>query len=218
MDAAVSSGLPPRLGSEGLCTRLPGHGPVAFALYRLDVDEHGRRQSEGVCDLTDLSALDALLTLPEGAAVARQAVSARVQRIVERLPQAIVSRDSQHLCRLARTPVTVDCVSVTVQRSWSAALHRVLEFSQYAERVLVCRSSPDTEQVLEASYWGVGITVPTNAGWDWLIEPAAFVVKHHSAARWEFAEQIYGLHLSQPNEPASLSSAASPSGSRLPAA
>lgn len=201
MDVAVSSTRHLSLGDETYCRRLPGQGVGAVAHYRLERTEHERRARAGVGYLHDLASLDAMLVLPEDSEIPREAVSGRIQRIVARLPQAVVLQDRDSLRRLARPPVRVERVTVAVRRSWRAALHRVLEFSQFAERVLLCRSIPTDEQVLEASYFGVGVILEGEDR-NWVLEPEAFVVRQHSAARWAFAERVYNLHLSTTSRPA----------------
>lgn len=202
MDVAVSATRHLSLGDETHFRHLPGEGVAANAHYRLERSEHERRQRAGVGHLHDLAALDAMLVLPEDSVIPRQSVTGRIQRIVARLPQAVVSQNGDSLRRLARPPVRVERVTVTVRRSWTAALHRVLEFSQFAERVLLCRSVPTDEQVLEASYCGVGVALEEEDRNYWVLEPDAFVVRQHSAARWAFAERVYDLHLSTTSTPA----------------
>ncbi|ADJ49036.1 hypothetical protein AMES_7211 [Amycolatopsis mediterranei S699] len=198
MDVAVSSTRQVGLGEETYARHLPGSGVGAVAHYLLDRREHERRQLAELGSLDDLAALDAMLELPEEADISRESVSGRVQRIVARLPESAVSQSEDRLRRLARHPVRVERITVAVRRSWTAALQRVLEFSQFAERVLVCTSSPTHEQVLEASYNGVGVALEGDDG-NWVLEPDAFVVQQHSAARWAFAERVYALHLSCSN-------------------
>lgn len=202
MGVAVTSTRHLSLGDETHSRHLPGKGIAATAHYRLERSEHERRRRAGLGYLHDLAALDAMLVLPEDAVIPRESVTERVQRIVARLPQAVVSQNGDSLRRLARPPVRVERVTVSVRRSWMAALHRVLEFSQFAERVLLCRSSPTDEQVLEASYCGVGVALEGEDQNCWVLEPDAFVVRQHSAARWVFAERVYDLHLSTTSRPA----------------
>jgi hypothetical protein len=165
--------------------------------YRLDVTEDARRRAAGIRSITDLAILDALLTLPEGMEVPLASIGGREQRILGRLPRlGVLTQHEGRVTRLARAPLQVARAEVAVRRSWSAAFRQVREFSQYAERVLLCPSPPDADALLEASYSGVGVAVSSGSGWNWLLEPAKFVVQEHSPARWCFAESIYELHLS----------------------
>lgn len=198
MDLAVVGASRCRPGSDGTSSAsLMGPGPSASVHYHLDLDEHLRRQAVGLRGVTDLSALDTLLSLPVDADIPVDSVSERSRRITSRLPSGAVSRSDRTIRRLVRTPLRVTRVTVHARSGWSSPLRRVLEFSQLAERALLCGTPPKDEQVLEASFHGVGVAVPEGGEWMWLVEPAPFVVRQHSAARWAFVEKVYELHLAQ---------------------
>jgi hypothetical protein len=147
--------------------------------------------------VTDLSALDTLLSLPVDADIPVESISERTRRITSRLPSGAVARSDRTIRRLVRIPLRVTRITVYARSGWSSPLRRVLEFSQLAERALLCAAQPKDEQVLEASFHGVGVAVPHQDTWAWLVEPAPFVVRQHSAARWAFAEKVYEMHLAQ---------------------
>lgn len=197
MDLAVASSSTCRPRDDVTSsTLLPGPGPAVAAHYRLDLHEHTRRQDEGLRGVTSLSALDTLLTLPIDVEIPVASLAERTRRIASRLPVGTVTRTAQMIRRLARPPLRVDRVTVYARSSWSTSLYKALEFSQLAERALLCSAEPTDEQVLEASYHGVGVAVRSSDCWTWLVEPAPFVVRQHSAARWAFAEKVYEMHLS----------------------
>lgn len=198
MDLAVAGGSRCRPGSDGTSsTPLTGPGPSATAHYHLDEDEHVRRQDAELRGVTDLSALDTLLSLPVGEDIPVDSISERTRRITSRLPPGAVAWSDLTIRRLVRTPLRVTRVTVHARSGWSSPLRRVLEFSQLAERAVLCATPPNDEQVLEASFHGVGVAVPEQGRWAWLVEPAPFVVRQHSAARWAFAEKVYDMHLAQ---------------------
>jgi len=198
VDLAVAGASKCRPGNDGASSApLTGPGPSVTAHYHLDLQEHRRRQDTGLRGVTDLSILDTLLSLPLDADIPVESITQRTLRITSRLPSGAVARTDRTIRRLVQAPLRVNQVTVQVRSGWSSPLHRVLEFSQLAERALLCATPPKDEQLLEASFHGVGVAVPDRGEWAWLVEPTPFVVRQHSAARWAFAEKVYEMHLAR---------------------
>lgn len=160
----------------------------------VDRGEISRRVAAGVAGrrLAGMRALGALLELPEGVLV-DVATLAPVQRaVMDRLVGAVDYSVPGFVRRVARPAVWARLVSIQTSR-WRDGLRLAGRFAPYSARRLVLDCVPFDVQVLclEASYWGVGVSVKAEGVDRELVPPALFLPTRYTAAAWSFDEELY---------------------------
>jgi hypothetical protein len=163
---------------------------VALA-YRLDVDEHARREAVGQAPITQLWQADALLNLPADLPVPLESLTDRERRELHRLPDGAVQRDGMNVIRRARPPLTATFALVSVQH-WRTGLSAAGEYAPYCRRAFLLPAAPaEEEALLEASYYGIGVGLADRTGVRELMVPGPYKQMRVTPAQWTFTEQVY---------------------------
>uniref|UniRef100_UPI003C7BD782 hypothetical protein n=1 Tax=unclassified Streptomyces TaxID=2593676 RepID=UPI003C7BD782 len=167
-------------------------GTDALVFYRFDATEHTRRQRAAMADLTGLGPLETLLTLPVDIPVPLDSLNARDRAAVRRLPAGSVDRDRRTVTRHAVRPLHVDLAVVAAQQPRNA-LEAATRFAPFCSRAaLLRRPAPRMDDFLnEASFYGVGVLVDSSSGIDMVLEPRPYRPRRHTAAAWNFTEELY---------------------------
>ncbi|WP_370355158.1 hypothetical protein [Catenulispora sp. EB89] len=160
--------------------------------YRLNQQEHSRRLDAGLGSLCASDQLDMLLGLPSGLPVPVESLTARERRTLRRIPSGALERSGHLVQRHAVQPLMVDMVLVPV-RGWRSGLQDAGRFAPFAMRMMSLTSAPSDVQslVLEASYYGIGVLVADGDDQEVLVPPRPFIRRRHTAAGWQFVEQVY---------------------------
>jgi hypothetical protein len=157
-------------------------GESADALVVIDVDEHRRRQASGLGAVTDLALLDSLTGLPHQLPVAEAALGPRDRRRLVWAPAGAVDRDDAGLVRRMVPAADVRLVIVGAG-PWAA-------FAKFAPATITLTREPDAEQLLQASFYGIGISSAGSLQGQVFLEPVA-PAPSFSPSRWLFREQAY---------------------------
>lgn len=162
----------------------------ATIVYRLNHDEHQRRQAAGLTGVTRLDQLDLMMELPAGLPVPHRDTD---WRMVKRLPPGCVDITTRGIVRQIVKPLDVRLALVT-GRQWKPGLVRTGRFGAYCNRVLALTGKPRglTEKAIEADFWGIGLIVNAATEPEMVVAPTPFVAQRHTPAAWAFAEAIYG--------------------------
>lgn len=177
-----------------------GRGQAGSADVAIWVDpvEHGRRRGLGLggFDEAGVDVFNVLLRLPLGAWVPADELEAFELDAVLGVP-GLVEWDGGGIVRRAMPPV--DPVVATVEHpSWRQALRTAGRFAQYCARRVRLSALPrdDSDLLMEASYWGVGVRVrEPGGGAEELVPEAPFIAQRYTGASWLFAEQLYARYL-----------------------
>lgn len=167
-------------------------GTDALVFYRFDATEHARRQSDGMTALTGMEALETLLGLPVDMPVLLDSLSAGDRAALRRLPAGSVHRDRREIARRAVRPLHVDLAVLTGQQP-RRALEAAARFAPFCSRaVLLRRAAPRMDDFLnEASFSGVGVLLDSPSGIDMVLQPRPYRPRRHTAAAWNFTEELY---------------------------
>jgi len=175
-------------------TRQAGSAEVSLWI---DPSEHDRRRDLGMGALQGgVDLFSTLLRLPLGAWTSAAALEPFELELVLAVRGA-VDWDGRQVRRIA-VPPTDPTMATVSHPSWRQAMRTAGRFAPYcARRVLIpARAADDTELLLEASYWGVGVRVREEDGSQVELAPAAqFQARRYTGASWLFAEQLYGSYL-----------------------
>lgn len=161
-----------------------------------------RRAAHAAGSVQHLDTLRFLLTLPVDQPTALAGLDAYERRLARRAvrcafaEERTVARNRSALIRKAEPPVTVQLISVfgPFRRS---TLQLATTFAPYARRRIVAPSGQVDEMLLlEAAFYGVGVTVADANGERTVAAPAPFQPARFTGASWLFAERIYGQALS----------------------
>lgn len=160
--------------------------------YRLDPAEHRRRQEVGLAAITDLVALDTLLSLPVGLPVSLP--DARVG--MARIPRGCVDSTFDDaltpiVTRMVIPALTPVAVVVLARGRLSGKLERAGRFAPYCMRSVLVSDEPTPMQLSEASFYGIGVLLRTGSERRTLLEPEPFTGGYSTPASWAFAEQAY---------------------------
>lgn len=167
-------------------------GADALVFYRFDATEHSRRRRAGMKALTGIGPLETLLTLPVDMPVPLESLSAKDRAAVRRLPAGSADRDRREITRHAVRPLHVDLAVVTAEQP-RRGLEAATRFAPFCSRaVLLRRPAPRMDDFLnEASFYGVGVLVDSPCGIEMVLEPRAYRPRRHTAAAWNFTEELY---------------------------
>jgi hypothetical protein len=175
-------------------TVLP-HAPQvrsASLLVAVDPVEDARRRTAGLGAVTDMAALELLLTLPEGFPVPVASLPDRDRRALKRLPAGVVEASGGEVVRLAVKPLRA--VLATVRGTCSeTALGKASSFAPFCARRVLTRVRPEfPETLIEFGFYGVGVTYRAADGAEeTLVEPRPWRPMRHTPAGWRFIEQAY---------------------------
>lgn len=161
----------------------------------VDPFETRRRTEAGIAGrrLGGIGALRALLALPEGVGVPVERLDLATWTALGHVRGAVEYPAAGVVRRLARPAVWAQLVSIPASR-WRDGLRLAGRFAPYASRQIMINYVPtDAEMLcLEASYWGVGVTVAQDgAPARELVPPSPFVPTRYTAAAWNFDEDLY---------------------------
>jgi hypothetical protein len=171
---------------------------VAEVAIWVDPGEHERRRSLGVGGFEDagVDTFNVLLRLPLGAWVPGGDLQAYELDLLLDVP-GLVEWDGVGVVRHGVPPV--DPVVATVEHpSWRQALRTAGRFAQYCARRVRLPEAPaaDSELLLEAGYWGIGVRVQEPDGRvERVLPEAPFIAQRYTGASWLFAEQLYSRYL-----------------------
>ncbi|MFB4427077.1 hypothetical protein C5F59_039165 [Streptomyces sp. QL37] len=167
-------------------------GTDTLVFYRFDATEHARRQRAGMKALTGMARLETLLILPVDMPVPLGSLHARDRAAVRRLPAGSASRDRHEVTRHAVRPLHVDLAVVTAEQP-RRGLEAATRFAPFCSRaVLLRRPAPRMDDFLnEASFYGVGVLVDSPSGIEMVLEPRLYRPQRHTAAAWNFTEELY---------------------------
>ncbi len=175
-----------------------------------DLELHGeeiqrRRAANATRPVQDLDTLRFLLTLSVDQPVAIAALGAYERGLTRRAvrfgfaEKRTIAGNCPAVVRKAEPPVTVELVSVLGPLS-RRTLQLATTFAPYARRRLVVPSGRvDETLLLEASYYGVGVTVTDDDDERTLVTPAPFQPTRFTGASWLFAERMYAQAFSPAN-------------------
>lgn len=172
-----------------------------------------RRATNAAGSVQDLDTLRFLLTLPVDQPTALAGLDAYERRLARRAvrcgfaEERAVARSQSTLIRRAEPPVTVRLISVfgPFRRS---TLQLATTFAPYGRRRLVVPSGRlDEILLLEATFYGVGVTVADANGERTVTASAPFQPARFTGASWLFAERIYGQALSSATATGQVSAA-----------
>lgn len=165
-------------------------GVTADITYRLDEDEHARRQTAGTPRLTNPhGTLDELMDYPECLPVPVDARNKGQRALITR---GLLERDGDTVVRRIRPPLTIDLALVPA-RGWRSGLNHASRFAPFCNRAMLLPKAPrDPGTLIEVGFWGVGIYT-AGAGGELVehVAPEPFVKRRHTPAAWWFVEQVY---------------------------
>ncbi|MFI5756815.1 hypothetical protein [Streptomyces sp. NPDC051569] len=179
---------------DGHAKKLSLLGSDALVFYRFDSTEHTRRQRAGIDALTGIGPLETLLTLPVDLPVPLDSLSAGDRAAVRRLPAGSADRDRYEVTRHAVRPLHVD-LAVVIAEQPRRGLEAATRFAPFCSRaVLLRRPALRMDDFLnEASFYGVGVLLDSPSGIEMVLHPRAYRPKRHTAAAWNFTEELYQL-------------------------
>lgn len=117
-------------------------GEVADAVVRVDWTEHQRRLACGLTAVTDLHALDRLLTFPLHELVSWPDLTPDDARVLKALPEGAVEFTETGVRRVFAPAADVDVVIARASR-WQTGLRKAAAFAPFARRVLLLPRAPE---------------------------------------------------------------------------
>jgi hypothetical protein len=167
-------------------------GAVAGVAYVPDPVEAARRDAVGLGAITGRAELDALMNLPVGIPVNAHEMTERELRLLRRAPRGVVEDDGVRLVRRVVAPVSVR-FAIVGARTWQEGLVKAGRFAPFCARAMLLSRPPTDldDAAVQASFYGIGISVFTTGTLRMLVEPASYVRHQHTPAQWRFAEEIY---------------------------
>jgi hypothetical protein len=166
----------------------------ADAVLAVDRAEHERRRRVDLGAVLDLALLDSLASLPCGLAVPASELRARDRRRVDSAPAGVIDRSGTGVARRLAPAAEVRLVLVTAG-SWPTRIRRAASFARFAPCTIAVAGEPTPEQLLQADYFGVGISGDGASAGRCFLEPAR-PAPSFSPAHWLFRERAYGAWLS----------------------
>ena len=167
-------------------------GTQVVLAYRVDAAEMHRRCSVGCSSIQSSDQLETLMSLPIGLPVPVHALMPREQRQIDRLCKGAVSRDGDHVIRRAVSPLRVD-LAVVPAKTWRSGLELAGRFAPFAARMMWLSRMPADQDDMRAAVrqFGIGVAVDVDGGAEVILDPAPYVRKRHTAAGWQFIEQVF---------------------------
>jgi hypothetical protein len=167
-------------------------GTEALCFYRLNEDEHARREEASAARLDKLPDLESLLMLPVGIPVPLQSLDPLARREVRGLPTGAVERDRKAVTRRAVRPLQVD-LAVVRASGWRRGLERAGQFAPFCRRAMLLDRRPARldEVLVEADFYGIGVFIASGAEVELALEPEDYRPPRHTAAAWWFVEDVY---------------------------
>ncbi|MES5821520.1 hypothetical protein [Streptomyces sp. RG80] len=188
-------------------------GERVQAAVTVFADEARRRSAVGLGAVDSRVLLTALHDLPVDLPVPLTSLDAHALRMLHTAPPGAVDLvDGQRIAVRRLVPaVRVELVLVHGQRGispceWDSAVRDASQFAPFCARgVVVSHPLPEPGRhnpgatddsdmdllLLKARFYGVGVATQEPAGLRWLLEPATYRPRRHSAAQWLFHEQAW---------------------------
>jgi hypothetical protein len=165
--------------------------PVMLA-YRIDAEEMHRRCSVGCSSIQSSDQLETLMSLPVGLPVPVHALMPWEHRQIDRLCRGAVSRVGDDVVRNAVSPLRVD-LAVVPAKGWRSGLELAGRFAPFAARIVWLPRTPADQDDMRAAArrFGVGVAVNVGGAAEVILNPAPYVRKRHTAAGWQFTEQVF---------------------------
>lgn len=176
-------------------------------------DEAHRRSAVGLGAVDSRVLLAALHDLPVDLPASLSSLDAHALRMLHTAPPGVVDLvDGQGIVVRRLVPAArVELVLVhgprgISPREWDSAVRDASQFAPFCARGVVVShpvsgpgqqnaESPDDSDtdllLLKARFYGVGVAYQEPAGLRWLLEPAPYRPRRHSAAQWLFHEQAW---------------------------
>jgi len=167
-------------------------GTEALICYRLDDDEHARRQRADTGAIASADVLELLLSLPIALPVPVTALTGRERAALKLAPPGAVTRSDDQVTRHAVAPVAVE-LALVAACSWRTGLEVAGRFTPFCSPAMVLRRRPANlaDVRLQAGFYGVGVIVVDDLETEVLVEPAPFQRRRFTAAGWRFLEEVY---------------------------
>ncbi|MFH9983245.1 hypothetical protein ACH4ND_29255 [Streptomyces sp. NPDC017179] len=180
------------LEPDGQARTVSVFGTEALCFYRLNEDEHARREEVSAARVDKLPDLECLLTLPVDVPVPLQSLDSPARRAVRGLPSGAVERDRKTVTRRAVRPLQVD-LAVVRASGWRLGLERAGQFAPFCRRAMLLDRLPARldEVLVEADFYGIGVFVASGDEVELVLEPADYRPPRHTAAAWWFVEDVY---------------------------
>ncbi len=194
----LHSTRPSRHAATDVSVEWVAAGMRVVADIHLVTTEIERRRAFGSlgAGLDHLDTLRFLLTLPIGEAVPARGLTPYEARLASRAVAARFGRmERSHtraaaFVRLAHPPVHVDLITVHGPAT-ERTLRETTRFAPYAARRMHTPRPVGSALMIEARYYGVGVTVADIGGGHDILDPAPFTPARYTAASWQFAERAY---------------------------
>lgn len=167
--------------------------------FTLNTAEHARRQTAGLHALDRYTWIEPLMTLPQGCPVPLDAINPALHPTLRRIPEGVFEPGRPDYLRLAIPPASNFTAYVKAKRWAPGHLARASAFAPVGQRAIVLASTakpPGAMALSEADFWGIGVgRITDSGGFEWLLAPAPYRPVRFTAARWRFAELVYGAWL-----------------------
>lgn len=190
--AAARAASPSAPAAEVRRTLMPIMGTEALVCYRVDDDEHARRQRAGAGTISSADVLELLLGLPTAMPVSVASLTRRESAALREAPPGSVSVFDGRVTRHAVAPVRVE-LALVAARSWRQGLEVAGRFAPFCAQAMVLRRRPaDLPDVrLQAGFYGIGVILVESQSTEVLVEPASFQRHRFTVAGWRFLEEVY---------------------------
>ncbi|MET9225684.1 hypothetical protein [Lentzea sp. NPDC003310] len=168
-------------------------GRLVGLSYESDPVEVPRRLAFGSdTSVPSMALLDALMSLPLDQPVAVKDLTTRQRQLLRAAPLGAVEIDRLQVTRRAVAPLQVR-FALLAAKDWASGLERAGQFAPHCERALLLRELPrdNSELLMQASFYGVGVFVLQGAELERVVEPSPYVRVRHTPAHWWFAEEAY---------------------------
>ncbi|WP_329059328.1 hypothetical protein OG511_42190 [Streptomyces sp. NBC_01453] len=169
-------------------------GTSALLFYCFDEREHARRRSAGAGSLPQIDVLEALLELPANEPVALDGLGPAQRRTLEQALPGAVDLSGSAVIRRAVRPLSIELAVVRARATdWRRGLALAGRFASFCARALLLDGpGPDVQETLmQASFYGIGILLPSSDGLQMAVLPEPYRPQRHTAAAWRFAEEVY---------------------------
>ncbi|WP_157982508.1 hypothetical protein [Nocardiopsis sp. FIRDI 009] len=188
----LAYGAPDRPERERETVDFRFRGIDAVAVCQPDDEQRRLRAAQDRTLVSRLGVFEVLQTLPLGAWIPVDSLTARERAILPAVPRWALQRRNRHVLRLADVPVDLELVVVPGE-NWQDALDRARHLGPAARRMAVCDSAPGdpVPALLEADYHCVGLAVVDGSRPRTLVEPPPRSSDAVAALRWRLAEHVY---------------------------
>jgi hypothetical protein len=172
-------------------------GVTAEFAHRVNVGEHQRRQQHGPTALRSLELLDVLMDLPAHIPIPQSSLDESVLPVLHAAPAGTVEFNEHTVVRHAAPPTVPVLAAVhTTAARFHDGLVRASTFGAYCRRILLVHGQVDTEALIQADSYGIGVAAGTPSMQTVLLEPEPFIDWQPTPAWWKFSEAVYASYRS----------------------